>query len=120
MRACIIGILTAVVVLSFACTEIPPTTAPTATMIPEPSPTAGIRRSFTNGIFLVGVDIAPGIYITTGEECLWRRLSGLSGEGHHFIAGSVTHGPTYVEVMESDVAFESVFCDAGWALLERE
>lgn len=64
------------------------------------------------GTYLVGIDIAPGLYkgeAGTGilDACYWERVSGLSGEFGELIANDNGEGVFYVQVNESDFALET-------------
>lgn len=65
------------------------------------------------GHYLVGVDIAPGTYVSQGgDDCYWERQSGLSGDFDDIIANDfvIGSGRVYVTIAPSDVAFESQWC----------
>jgi hypothetical protein len=67
--------------------------------IPAPPPVA-----FGDGMYLVGTDIEPGEYKTTGPGtggmCYWARL-GDSG-GANIIANNLTEGPTRVTAVNGE------------------
>ena len=64
--------------------------------------------AFGSGIHLVGTDIEPGVYRTTGEITYFARLSGLTGEFSDIIANeALPQPPVLVEIKATDVAFES-------------
>lgn len=64
-----------------------------------------------DGIWLVGPDIKPGIYVAPDAPgCYWERLSGLSGEFADLITNSNVSGQAVVEVRKSDTAFSSSGC----------
>lgn len=68
---------------------------------------------FGNGTHLVGVDIAPGTYRSTGARfgCYWERLSGLGGELNDIIANdTVVEGSVIVAIAPTDYAFSSTGC----------
>ena len=75
-----------------------------------PTPPNG---QFGKGTWLVGDDIEPGLYRVVIEgsgildSCYWARLSGLSGEFEDLIANDNAQGTAYVEIMATDVAFET-------------
>lgn len=84
------------------------TLEPTAT--PEPTPTLN-PYIVNRGTHLVGTDIMPGIYYGEAgsdllSSCYWARLSDLSGEFGAILANDNSIGQFYVEVKETDVAFE--------------
>jgi len=65
------------------------------------------------GTHIVGKDIQPGIYWgvagfdTFVDTCYWGRLSDLTGELDAILANDQATGNYYVEVMETDFAFET-------------
>lgn len=64
-----------------------------------------------SGTFLVGDEIEPGTYRTSGGNlCYWERLSGLSGEFHHIITNGLPEGTSYVTIAPTDVAFSTQSC----------
>ena len=84
------------------------TAAPTPTNIPTPVTTASISA----GTYRVGTDLAAGLYrgdASTGilGFCYWARLSGLSGQLDEIIANDTPMGQFFVEIMETDAAFET-------------
>ena len=71
---------------------------------------------FSDGTWLVGSDISHGLYRTIPTDyCYWARLSGLSGELDDILANDNTDAPTYVQILETDTAFESSGC-GEWTL----
>ncbi|MBJ8343821.1 hypothetical protein [Antrihabitans sp. YC2-6] len=74
-----------------------------------------------DGIFVVGVDIFPGIWVTTGPwddymGCSWERLSGFSGEYEDVIASDYTHSARIVVAIKpTDVAFKTEWC-GNWVM----
>ncbi|MCT7351309.1 hypothetical protein N4P33_03880 [Streptomyces sp. 15-116A] len=70
-----------------------------------------------DGTFVVGEDIEPGTYRTSGPDdaaipsCYWARLSGTSGELDEIIANGNTEGPTTVTISASDEAFQTSGCE---------
>ena len=95
-----------------------PGSQPAVTPNSQPSGASDLMTSFGAGTWLVGVDIAPGVYRTEGgDSCYWKRLSGLGGSSDEVIASDVLDGPVVVEVQQTDVAFQ-VDEDCGtWTLL---
>ncbi|WP_228003090.1 hypothetical protein [Nocardia australiensis] len=74
-----------------------------------------------DGLYLVGVDILPGIWEAPGTPdqangCDWRRLWTVEGDEtdqHHIIVNDFTrHTPVRVEIAPTDVAFRTVNCGA--------
>jgi hypothetical protein len=90
---------------------------------PAPAPGAAPATTVGDGTYVVGVDIQPGTYRTTGPSedaavkmCFWTRRKDTSGEFKSVIASNVAQGPTTVTIKPSDGAFESRGC-APWAKL---
>lgn len=70
------------------------------------------KVQFGDGTWVVGKDIEPGVYRSSGQGswCYWERLSGLSGEFGDIIANGAPDGPAVVEIESSDAAFSSQGC----------
>jgi hypothetical protein len=70
-----------------------------------------------DGTFLVGKDVKPGTYRTTGPKsgssCYWQRSGDASGT--NIIANDNIAGAAVVEIKSSDVAFKTSRC-AAWTL----
>lgn len=85
-----------------------PTTTPPAPTTTAPADTIG------QGTHVVGTDIQPGTYKTTGpagsSPCYWARLSDTSGEGDAIIANDLSDGPSTVTIKKTDGAFETSRC----------
>lgn len=97
------------------------TKLPTNTSTPKPTntplpPTSTPDPNFIKqGAYLVGIDIQPGIYrgeVGTDfmDSCYWNRLKDLSGSLDAIIANDNSIGQFYVQISESDYAFETA-CD---------
>jgi len=71
--------------------------------------TPGADRSFSDGTRVVGTDIKPGIYKTSGDSptgaCYWSRNGDLTGDVIN--ENGIVSGPTTVEVLATDRAFET-------------
>lgn len=79
-------------------------------------PAAKITR---DGIYLVGDDIEPGTWRTSGGTfCSWQRLSDLRGEMDSVIAIDVGEGPRVVTILASDRAFKTDGC-GSWSRIEE-
>ncbi len=84
-----------------------PTTGPPPPTTDPPAPEPG----FGDGSFLVGRDIAPGLYRTDGTgDCYWERLSDLSGNFDAILANDRTVGQVYVEMLPTDAGFSTEGC----------
>jgi hypothetical protein len=70
--------------------------------------------SFGEGRFIVGTDIAPGTYRTTGKaghfDCYWERLKDTSGTSESMIANNLAPGPATVTIDKTDGAFQTRWC----------
>jgi len=93
--------------------------------VPAPAQSQSISpiRTIDDGTHVVGVDIEPGTYRTTGASedsigkmCSWSRRKDTSGEAGSVIAINIAKGPTTVTIKPSDGAFESRGCNA-WTKL---
>jgi hypothetical protein len=112
--------ITAIVLAVFALASAPPTT--------DECPVPGVAEPVTtipgNGTWLVGTDIAPGIYRTDASGdglCQWRRLSGLSGTNDDIVDIGDADGPSYFEVFDTDLAVEIVGSgECVWTLTDIE
>ncbi|MCX2934054.1 hypothetical protein ORI20_27685 [Mycobacterium sp. CVI_P3] len=67
----------------------------------------------SDGTYVVGVDIAPGIYRSAGSnqpgyDCYWKRLA--SFDSSDIIDNEGSEGPQVVEIMASDKAFSTARC----------
>ena len=79
---------------------------------------SGPRTSFDNGIFQVGVDIAPGTYRSEGPEpggifCSYMRLRDVgagTSDLNNVIAIENVDGPAIVTIVASDGGFMSQSC----------
>jgi hypothetical protein len=78
-----------------------------------------ILETFGDGVFEVGVDIAPGTYRSPGGDpsfpTIWHRLSDFTGDG--IIAEGGCSGPCIVIITKSDGGFESLN-SGGWTLID--
>lgn len=78
-----------------------------ATLYPEDAIETNIRDVFEDGIYLIGVDIAPGTYKvevtdTSTNMGYVERQSDVSMEFDDIIANEIFQGQGYVEIMDSD------------------
>ena len=79
-----------------------------------PAPTSGPQASsFGPGAWIVGVDIAPGIYqnvigADTGvRPCVWNRLSGFGGAEEEEILGGFGRESHSVAIADRDIGFQA-------------
>ncbi len=79
-----------------------------------------------NGFFLVGPDVAPGLYRTAGSAslfgvwindvptqesmCLWFTYSTPDADKDHVLATNISIGPMYANINSAVKAFESRNC----------
>lgn len=70
-------------------------------------------NSFDSGTYVVGKDIKPGTYKTSGSSdmCYWERLRGLSGGFGDIIANGLPTGQALITISSSDVAFKTQGCE---------
>lgn len=96
-----------------------PTSAPAS--IPSET-TSGPAAAFEDGTWLVGTDIAPGVYETIDEpsSCYWERLSGLGGTFDEILANNNAETHEIVAIVDGDVAFSSSRCGRWAPLTPRE
>ncbi len=70
-----------------------------------------VSGGFSDGMYLVGSDIQPGTYSSTGTSgCYWERLDALTGEFSTILANDNPRGQAYVEILPTDVAFSTDDC----------
>jgi len=73
--------------------------------------TSDMNGDFGDGTYLVGVDITPGTWRTTGASgCYWQRTSNLGGGIDGVIENGLAVGTTNVMILPSDVGFRTVGC----------
>jgi len=85
---------------------------PTTTQPPRTGPMTTIDD---DGTYLIGNDIVPGQYRSAGgsggrSDCYWERLSGVGGGTDDIIASELAEGQQIVEILPTDVAFQSKHC----------
>ncbi|WP_406231936.1 hypothetical protein [Nocardia sp. NBC_01009] len=80
-----------------------------------------------DGLYLVGIDILPGIWEAPGTPdqangCDWRRLRKVEGDNtdqHYIINNDFTRlTPVRAEIKATDVAFKTVSC-GPWRMLPQ-
>ncbi len=79
---------------------------------------ADTSSDFGDGIFLVGDEITPGTWQSTGDgdSCYWARLDGFSGELADIHANHFGDAGGIVEISDTDVGFETSQC-GDWTYL---
>ena len=95
----------------------PEETSPITT---KPATVTGLF-TFTDGTHIVGEQLPPGTYQSTGSEivpiCVWQRLSGFSGSMTDVIASAITEGAAVVTIEDTDVGFAYTGCGT-WTQVE--
>lgn len=77
---------------------------------------SGPLTSFDDGTYVVGKEVLPGSYKTSGSTinglpCYWGRLKDTSGNFSAIIANGNPTGPTTVTISHSDGAFQTTGCN---------
>ncbi len=68
-------------------------------------------ESFPDGMYIIGTDIEPGTYRSSGATgCYFARLAGFSGGFGDIIANENTDAPAVVEIAPTDAGFQSNRC----------
>lgn len=81
-----------------------------APWVPYQPPTEALP-TFEDGIWAVGTDIEPGVYTSADVSgCYFARLAGFSGDFADLTANANVDGRATVEIVASDVGFESSRC----------
>jgi hypothetical protein len=78
--------------------------------LPEPFQPTATANGFTDGTWIVGKDIRPGKYRSTGTACIWERLSSLTGGSDALLDYGDSAVPVVVTIKPTDKAFESTGC----------
>ncbi len=103
-----------VVIINMASGSPSSTTSTSQTTSTQTTPAStSPQTSFGDGTFIVGTDIEPGTYRTTGgSNCYYARLSGFGGTDNNIIANANTNGNgAIVTIKASDAGFQSSGCD---------
>jgi hypothetical protein len=99
-----------------------PTMTATTTVAATVTATASPRPAvaFSEGTYLIGRQIQPGIYRTNGKPdrsntagCRWQRLADLSGRPGSILAGGLVKAPVITTINRADFAFK-VTGDCLW------
>ncbi|MGH3865074.1 MAG: hypothetical protein ACRDQ4_02865 [Pseudonocardiaceae bacterium] len=84
-------------------------------------PPGFLATSLGAGKFVVGTDIAPGTYRTTGPsghlDCYWERLKNTSSGTDSIIANNLGRGPATVTIDNNDGAFQTRWCNT-WTRID--
>jgi hypothetical protein len=77
-----------------------------------PEPVADFPDEIDVGMYLVGIDIQPGLYQGAAgdsilESCYWQRMRDLKGTLGSIIANDNSTGQYYIQVAASDFALQS-------------
>lgn len=77
-----------------------------------PEPQAEFPTVLAEGAYLVGIDIAPGLYrgeagLDLMDSCYWERLSGFSGDFDDLVSNDGPNGQFYVQVSDTDKGFST-------------
>jgi hypothetical protein len=96
---------------ALSSTTIPDTEATS----PPTTASSGPATSFRGeGVYRVGVDIAPGTYRTagpaSGRSCYWERQSAFGGGFDAIIANESLRGPGVVTILPTDKGFKTSGC----------
>lgn len=74
------------------------------------------KTSFTDGTYIVGTDIQPGTYKSSGQSsCYWERMADFSSGTSSTLANDNTDTPAIVTILASDKGFKSSRCGT-WTL----
>jgi hypothetical protein len=69
------------------------------------------KTTFTDGMYIVGTDITPGTYKSTGGDgCYYARLRGFGNTVDDVIINNLIDTPTIVTISASDKGFETHRC----------
>jgi hypothetical protein len=118
-----VALIPALPVTPPSATPLPPLVTPTPivtsapTIVPTPTATAtssAPATTISHGTYLVGTDVMPGTYKTTGAagigSCYWARLKDTSGNFNAIIANGISRGPITVTISATDGAFTTSGC----------
>lgn len=131
--AAVLGALLVGLVAGWSAGHSSSTSSPTPTVVTvtgtpagaaaaKPTTTAGAAPAgLRDGTYVVGTDLKPGLYKTSGQSdtsnqlpsCYWERDRDLSGAASSIIANDNVKGPTTVQISASDKAFKTSGC-APW------
>jgi hypothetical protein len=73
------------------------------------------KTTFSDGMYIVGTDIKPGTYKSSGQTgCYYARLSGFGNTTDDILANDNTDTPAIVTISSSDAGFQSKGC-GNWS-----
>ncbi|MCU0506018.1 MAG: hypothetical protein MUE82_09675 [Chloroflexi bacterium] len=111
-------IVTGYAVVTIAPTDVAFTSKRCGIWSPDLSAVTPTRTAFGEGTFIVGTDMQPGRYRSSGEgSCYWERLSGFSGTLDDIISNDNVDGQAIVDIAGTDAGFSSSRCGA-WTLVQ--
>jgi hypothetical protein len=90
--------------------------APVTVTATAPAPSSAAPAGIGDGTYIVGTDIKPGLYKTTGPaasdipDCYWERDRDLEDGINSIIANDNAKGPTTVKIASTDKAFKTTGC----------
>jgi hypothetical protein len=89
-----------------------------ATWTKDLSAITASKTSFGAGAYIVGTDMVPGTYRSSGgNNCYYERLRDFTGGMNSIIANGNTKNPTIVTITPTDAGFQSQSCGT-WTKLE--
>ena len=89
-----------------------------ATWTKDLSAITATKTSFGAGAYIVGTDMEPGTYRSSGgRNCYYERLRDFTGGMNSIIANGNTNNPTIVTIAPTDAGFQSNGCGT-WTKLE--
>jgi hypothetical protein len=89
-----------------------------ATWTKDLSAITASKTSFGAGAYIVGTDMVPGTYRSSGgNNCYYERLRDFTGGMNSIITNGNTNNPTIVTIAPTDAGFQSQSCGT-WTKLE--
>jgi hypothetical protein len=89
-----------------------------ATWTKDLSAITASKTSFGAGAYIVGTDMVPGTYRSSGgNNCYYERLRDFTGSMNSIIANGNTNNQTIVTITPTDAGFQSQSCGT-WTKLE--
>jgi hypothetical protein len=79
------------------------------------------RKTFGDGIFIVGTDVQAGTYQSSGASgCYYARLAGFTGSMDDTLANENTDSRAIVTIMPTDKGFKSARCGIWTGIASEE